>query len=59
MDDFCPMGPWIVTADEIADPQALTLQLRVNDELLQDGNTHDMIFDVARLIEYINRFTTI
>ena len=59
MDDFCPMGPWIVTADEIADPQALTLQLRVNDELLQDGNTHDMIFDVAQLIEYISRFMTL
>ena len=59
MDDFCPMGPWIVTVDEIADPQALTLQLRVNDELLQDGNTHDMIFDVAQLIEYISRFMTL
>jgi 2-keto-4-pentenoate hydratase/2-oxohepta-3-ene-1,7-dioic acid hydratase in catechol pathway len=59
MDDFCPMGPWIVTADEIPDPQNLTLQLRVNGELLQDGNTHDMIFDVARLIEYISRFMTL
>jgi 2-keto-4-pentenoate hydratase/2-oxohepta-3-ene-1,7-dioic acid hydratase in catechol pathway len=59
MDHFCPMGPWIVTADEIPDPQALALQLRVNDELLQDGNTHDMIFDVAQLIEYISRFMTL
>jgi len=59
MDDFCPMGPWIVTADEISDPQNLTLQLRVNGELLQDGNTHDMIFDVAQLIEYISRFMTL
>jgi 2,4-didehydro-3-deoxy-L-rhamnonate hydrolase len=59
MDDFCPMGPWIVTADEVPDPQALALQLRVNDELLQDGNTHDMIFDVAQLIEYISRVMTL
>jgi len=59
MDEFCPMGPCIVTVDEIADPQALSLQLRVNDELLQDGNTHDMIFDVAQLIEYISRFMTL
>jgi 2-keto-4-pentenoate hydratase/2-oxohepta-3-ene-1,7-dioic acid hydratase in catechol pathway len=59
MDDFCPMGPWIVTADEIPDPQRLVLQLRVNDEQLQDGNTHDMIFDVAHLIEYISRFMTL
>jgi 2-keto-4-pentenoate hydratase/2-oxohepta-3-ene-1,7-dioic acid hydratase in catechol pathway len=59
MDDFCPMGPWIVTADEIPDPQSLALQLRVNDELLQDGSTHDMIFDVPHLIEYISRFITL
>ncbi len=59
MDEFCPMGPWMVTADEIADPQNLKLQLHVNGELLQDGNTHDMIFDVAQLIEYISRFMTL
>lgn len=59
MDQFCPMGPWIVTADEIPDPQHLALRLRVNDELLQEGDTHDMIFDVAQLIEYISRFMTL
>ena len=59
MDGFCPMGPWLVTRDEISDPQDLALKLWVNDELLQDGNTHDMIFDVARLIEYISRFMTL
>jgi 2-keto-4-pentenoate hydratase/2-oxohepta-3-ene-1,7-dioic acid hydratase in catechol pathway len=59
MDEFCPMGPWILTADEIADPQNLKLQLHVNGELLQDGNTHDMIFDVAQLIEYISRYMTL
>jgi len=59
MDGFCPMGPWIVTRDEIPDPQDLRLQTWVNDELLQDGNTHDMIFSVAVLIEYISRFMTL
>jgi 2-keto-4-pentenoate hydratase/2-oxohepta-3-ene-1,7-dioic acid hydratase in catechol pathway len=59
MDDFCPMGPWIVTRDEIADPQNLALKLWVNAELLQDGNTHDMIFGVAQLIEYISRYMTL
>jgi 2,4-didehydro-3-deoxy-L-rhamnonate hydrolase len=59
MDGFCPMGPWIVTADEIPDPQNLRLKLQVNGESLQDGNTHDMIFDVATVMEYISRFITL
>jgi 2-keto-4-pentenoate hydratase/2-oxohepta-3-ene-1,7-dioic acid hydratase in catechol pathway len=59
MDGFCPMGPWIVTRDEIPDPQDLRLQTWINDELLQDGSTHDMIFSVAVLIEYISRFMTL
>jgi 2-keto-4-pentenoate hydratase/2-oxohepta-3-ene-1,7-dioic acid hydratase in catechol pathway len=59
MDDFCPLGPWIVTRDEIPDPQRLALKLWVNGELLQDGNTHDMIFGVAQLIEYISRYMTL
>jgi len=59
MDDFCPMGPWIVTADEIPDPQTLSLKLWVNDDLRQDGNTHDMLFGVAQLIAYISRFMTL
>jgi 2,4-didehydro-3-deoxy-L-rhamnonate hydrolase len=59
MDGFCPMGPWIVTRDEIPDPQDLALKLWVNNELLQDGNTHDMIFGVAQLIEYLSRFMTL
>ena len=59
MDAFCPMGPWIVTADEIADPQNLELTLQVNGGVLQRGSTHDMIFDVAYLIEYISRFMTL
>jgi 2-keto-4-pentenoate hydratase/2-oxohepta-3-ene-1,7-dioic acid hydratase in catechol pathway len=59
MDGFCPMGPWMVTRDEIPDPQELRLQTWVNDELLQNGNTHDMIFSVAVLIEYISRYMTL
>jgi 2-keto-4-pentenoate hydratase/2-oxohepta-3-ene-1,7-dioic acid hydratase in catechol pathway len=59
MDDFCPMGPWIVTRDEIPDPQNLELKLWVNGELLQDGHTRDMIFGVAQLIEYISRYMTL
>ena len=50
LDGFCPLGPWIVTADELGDPQGLRLRLRVNGELKQDANTSDMIFGVAKLI---------
>jgi len=59
MDGFCPMGPWLTTRDEIPDPHDLALKLWVNGELLQDGNTHDMIFDIPRLIEYISRYMTL
>ena len=50
LDGFCPLGPWIVTRDELPDPQDLRLRLRVNGETKQDANTSDMIFPVARLI---------
>jgi 2,4-didehydro-3-deoxy-L-rhamnonate hydrolase len=53
-DTFCPIGPWIVTADEILDPQALRVRCRVDGSLRQDGTTADMIFDVATLISYIS-----
>jgi 2-keto-4-pentenoate hydratase/2-oxohepta-3-ene-1,7-dioic acid hydratase in catechol pathway len=46
----CPMGPWIVTADDIADPQNLNLRCRVNNDITQESNTHYMIFDVATII---------
>jgi 2-keto-4-pentenoate hydratase/2-oxohepta-3-ene-1,7-dioic acid hydratase in catechol pathway len=59
MDGFCPMGPWIVTAEEIPDSQNLRLRTWVNGEMVQDGNTHDMIFTVAVLIEYISRYMTL
>jgi 2-keto-4-pentenoate hydratase/2-oxohepta-3-ene-1,7-dioic acid hydratase in catechol pathway len=50
LDGFCPLGPWIVTADEIPNPQDLRLQLRVNGEAKQDARTDDMIFGVAKLV---------
>jgi 2-keto-4-pentenoate hydratase/2-oxohepta-3-ene-1,7-dioic acid hydratase in catechol pathway len=54
LDSFCPMGPWIVTADEIPDPQTLRVQTRVNGESKQDGNTADMIFPVAEIIAQLS-----
>ncbi|KRV47922.1 2-hydroxyhepta-2,4-diene-1,7-dioate isomerase [Wenjunlia vitaminophila] len=56
---FNPLGPWLVTADEVPDPQALPLRLWVNGELKQDGSTADMIFPVAELIRYLSQFMTL
>jgi 2-keto-4-pentenoate hydratase/2-oxohepta-3-ene-1,7-dioic acid hydratase in catechol pathway len=53
---FNPMGPWLATADEVGDPQALNLRLWVNGTLRQDGNTKNMIFDVAHVIWYLSQF---
>ena len=52
---FNPLGPWLVTADEIPDPQALGLRLSVDGVRRQDGNTKDMVFDTAHLIWYLSR----
>ncbi len=54
LDGSCPMGPWIVTADEIADPQALPVRLRVNGVTKQDGNTKQMLFSIARIIAVLS-----
>ena len=59
LDGFCPMGPWLVTADEIADPQALELSCRVNGVTMQRGRTADMLFAVAPLIEYLSTLMTL
>ncbi|MFP1626953.1 fumarylacetoacetate hydrolase family protein [Streptomyces sp. 5K101] len=56
---FNPLGPWLVTADEVADPQALWLRLWVNGELKQDGTTADQIFPVADVVRYLSRFMTL
>jgi 2-keto-4-pentenoate hydratase/2-oxohepta-3-ene-1,7-dioic acid hydratase in catechol pathway len=59
MDGFCPMGPWLVTADEIADPGHLPLACRVNGALMQDGNTRDMIFPIPEILSYVSRYITL
>ncbi|MEM8625212.1 MAG: fumarylacetoacetate hydrolase family protein [Pseudomonadota bacterium] len=58
-DGFGPLGPWLVTADEVPDPQALELELSVNGGVRQKGSTGRMIFSVAELISYISRFMTL
>jgi 2-keto-4-pentenoate hydratase/2-oxohepta-3-ene-1,7-dioic acid hydratase in catechol pathway len=58
-DTFCPLGPVLVTRDEIPDPRTLKLRTRVNGEILQDSSTSDMIFDVATLIEFLSGSTTL
>ncbi len=58
-DTFAPLGPYLVTADEIPDPNALHLWLDLNGERLQDSNTDDMIFDVKFLVSYISQFMTL
>lgn len=58
-DTFCPLGPWLVTPDEIPDPQSLRISCRVNGETLQDSNTSQMIFGVAEIISYLSSFFTL
>jgi 2-keto-4-pentenoate hydratase/2-oxohepta-3-ene-1,7-dioic acid hydratase in catechol pathway len=58
-DSFAPMGPWLVTADEIGDPQKLRLWCKVNGELRQNSWTGDMSFSVRQLISYVSRFMTL
>ncbi|MFG1372327.1 fumarylacetoacetate hydrolase family protein [Xanthobacter oligotrophicus] len=58
-DTFGPIGPYLVTADEIPDPQALDLWLDLNGRRMQSGNTRTMIFDVATLVSYISRIMTL
>ncbi|HEY1092054.1 MAG TPA: fumarylacetoacetate hydrolase family protein [Burkholderiaceae bacterium] len=58
-DTFAPIGPWLVTRDEVRDPQALELWLDVNDQPRQRGSTASMIFGVAELVSYVSRFMTL
>lgn len=58
-DTFCPLGPVLVTADEIANPNALGIKTLLNGETMQDWNTNDMIFDVPTLIEFLSGSTTL
>jgi len=59
LDTFCPMGPVLVTADEIADPQSLTIALRVNGQVRQSSHTSKMIFPVAQCIEVLSQAMTL
>ena len=59
LDGSSPTGPWIITADEIPDPQSLRLQLRVNGALKQDGSSADMIYPVDALIEWVSKGMTL
>ncbi|WP_044559359.1 fumarylacetoacetate hydrolase family protein [Azospirillum sp. B4] len=58
-DTFGPVGPWLVTADEVGDPQDLDMWLDLNGQRMQTGNTRTMIFGVAELIAYVSRFITL
>jgi 2,4-diketo-3-deoxy-L-fuconate hydrolase len=58
-DTFAPLGPYLATRDEIADPQNLSMRLSVNGKLKQHGSTRDMIFSVAELVSYISRFMSL
>nr|WP_316641810.1 fumarylacetoacetate hydrolase family protein [uncultured Roseateles sp.] len=58
-DGCTPLGPWLVSADEVADPQALALTTTVNGKLTQQGSTRDMVFSIAVLIEYLSSFMTL
>jgi 2-keto-4-pentenoate hydratase/2-oxohepta-3-ene-1,7-dioic acid hydratase in catechol pathway len=58
-DTFGPIGPYLVTADEVPDPQALDLWLDVNGEQRQRGNTRTMVFGIAHLVSYLSRFMTL
>jgi len=59
LDTFCPLGPWVLTADEVPDPQELAVRTWRNGVLVQDGNTASMIFTVAQLISWCSRFFTL
>ena len=58
-DTFGPVGPWLVTADEVDDPQNLALWLDLNGRRYQSGNTRTMIFGVAQIVSYLSRFMTL
>jgi 2-keto-4-pentenoate hydratase/2-oxohepta-3-ene-1,7-dioic acid hydratase in catechol pathway len=59
LDGFCPMGPWIVTADEFGDPQSKRISLRVNGVVKQNSTTAAMIFPVDVILEFLSKGTTL
>jgi 5-oxopent-3-ene-1,2,5-tricarboxylate decarboxylase/2-hydroxyhepta-2,4-diene-1,7-dioate isomerase len=58
-DGLTPVGPWVVDRDDVADPMALDLRTTVNGKVVQQGTTHDMIFDIPHLVEYLTSFMTL
>lgn len=56
---FGPIGPWLVTQDELTNPQSVQFSLKVNDEVMQSANTSDMIFSVAEVLSYLSQFMTL
>jgi len=58
-DTFAPIGPWLVTRDEVADPHAMDISLRLNGETMQSGNTREFIFGVDELIAYLTQIMTL
>jgi 2,4-diketo-3-deoxy-L-fuconate hydrolase len=58
-DGFGPIGPWLVTSDELPDPQTIALELAVNGQVKQQSNTADMIFPVAEVVSYLSQFMTL
>jgi len=58
-DTFCPVGPWLVTPDEMGDPHNLEMSLDVNGERMQTGNTKTMIFTIPQIIAYVSRYVTL
>lgn len=58
-DNFGQIGPWLVTRDEIADPQALDMWLKVNGETMQNGSTRTMVYGVAHVVSYLSQFMTL
>ena len=59
LDTFCPLGPWIVTRDEVSDPHSLPIRCTVNGEVVQNSNTDQLIFRVPELIEFLSRAFTL
>lgn len=59
LDTFCPLGPWIVTADVVPDPQNLPLYCDLNGQIMQDGHTRDMIFSVRQLVSFCSHAFTL
>jgi len=58
-DSFGPLGPWLVTRDQVSDPQNLSMKLSVNGEVMQDGSSATMVFGVAKLVSYLSQFMTL